>query len=66
MNLREELEKVKLELQASFERLAKEGQITLNDLDQVYDLMDEMESLSEEEFKTRLNDLKKKFGVVDI
>ena len=36
----------------------------MNDLDQVYDLMDEMESLSEEEFKTRLNDLKKKFGVV--
>lgn len=65
MDLSLELEKVKLRLQASFERLRKEGQITSNDLALVYELVEEMDEISEEEFKKRLKDLKDRFGVVD-
>ncbi|MDD2430860.1 MAG: hypothetical protein PHD88_04035 [Firmicutes bacterium] len=66
MDLQVELEKVKLKLQASFEKLAKDGQITHEDVDLVYALIEQIEDIPEEEFVSRLNDLKKRFGVVDI
>jgi hypothetical protein len=60
-----ELERVKLQIQASFERLAKEGRITEADLDLVYELVGEMDNLSKEEFMSRLASLKKSFGVTE-
>lgn len=65
MDLSLELEKAKLKIQAAFERLANEGQITEADLNLIYELVDELENISETEFNTRLDDLKKKLGVTD-
>ncbi len=65
MDLSLELEKAKLKIQAAFERLAKEGQISEADLNLIYELVDEMENMSETEFNTKLSDLKEKFGVTD-
>jgi len=61
-----ELEKAKLKIQAAFERLAKEGQISEADLNLVYELVDQLEDIPEEEFNIRLSDLKKRFGVTDL
>lgn len=66
MDLFIELEKAKLKIQAAFERLAKEGQISEADLNLVYELVDQLEDIPEEEFNIRLSDLKKRFGVTDL
>ncbi|HHY20146.1 MAG TPA: hypothetical protein GX522_09620 [Firmicutes bacterium] len=66
MDLSLELERVKLQIQASFERLAKEGKISEDDLNDVYKLVEEMDNISEDEFQSRLSDLKKRFGLDDM
>ncbi|MFS8665264.1 MAG: hypothetical protein LOD84_06260, partial [Limnochordales bacterium] len=54
MELFEDMERLKLRFLAAFEGLARRGVISEADLAEIFDLVDRLDELSEEEIRTRL------------
>lgn len=52
-----ETEKLKLMLLSAYARLVDEGQLTEDQLSQITDLLEEMDSYSQEEFNDRLREI---------
>lgn len=57
MDIWQDLDTAKVRLIAAVDRLAKQGDLTPSEANQLFELLDVIDQISQEELKTRLNEI---------